>query len=90
MKTRIALAGLFIVLLPITSLAASAKAHTAKVASRAAKTSLMYECQKCHMRVSAAVAKKDHDKDPMDGGKLVPVKAAARPSGKMPKGAIRM
>ena len=29
------------------------------------------------MKVSAAVAKKDHYKDPMDGGKLVPVKADA-------------
>ena len=37
----------------------------------------MYECQKCHMKVSAAVAKKDHYKDPMDGGKLVPVKPSS-------------
>lgn len=35
-----------------------------------------YECVKCHMKYSAALAHKDHYKDPMDGGKLVPVKAA--------------
>jgi len=92
MKTRITLAGLVIALLPITAFAAPAKSsHKAPV-----KTAAMYECQKCHMKVSAAVAKKDHYTDPMDGGKLVPVKAAAKPAhmkgGKMtpPKGAISM
>ncbi len=95
MKTRIMLAGLVIALLPITAFAAPAKSpHKAPVKKAAAAT--MYECQKCHMKVSAAVAKKDHYTDPMDGGKLVPVKAAAKPAvpkpGKMtmPKGAISM
>ena len=74
MRTRIALAGLFIALLPTASLAAPAKAHAIK--PKAAKTAAMYECSTCHMKVSAAVAKKDHYKDPMDGGNLVPVKAA--------------
>ena len=34
-----------------------------------------YECNVCHMRYSAADAKKHGYKDPMDGGKLIPVKA---------------
>jgi multidrug efflux pump subunit AcrA (membrane-fusion protein) len=38
-----------------------------------------YECVICHMRYSAADAKKHGYKDPMDGGKLVPV--APEPSG---------
>jgi len=75
-KKTTAVAGLIIALLPITAFAAPAKMthHTAgkKMASAA-----MYECQKCHMKVSAAVAKKDHYKDPMDGGKLVPVKPSS-------------
>ncbi len=33
----------------------------------------VYECTTCHMRYSAADAKKNSYKDPMDGGKLVPV-----------------
>jgi hypothetical protein len=33
------------------------------------------------MKVSAATAKKDHYKDPMDGGKLVPMKAAPAKGG---------
>ena len=32
-----------------------------------------YECAACHMRFSAADAKRDHYKDPMDGGDLLPV-----------------
>lgn len=68
MKKSTALAGLVLALLPMTAMAAPAKT-THKMAA-----ATMYECQKCHMRVSAAVAKKDHYKDPMDGGKLVPVK----------------
>ena len=44
----------------------------------------MYECSKCHMKVSAT-AKKDHDKDPMDGGKFIPAKGGTKL--KLPKGA---
>ena len=77
MKIRFALAGLFIALLPTTSLAAPARV---KSAPKGVKTvaATMYECSKCHMKVSAAVAKKDHFKDPMDGGTLMPVKAAKK------------
>ncbi len=78
MNTRIALAGLVIALLPSASLAAPAKAHPVKPAPKAAKTEAMYECSKCHMKVSAAVAKKDHYKDPMDGGTLIPIKTAKK------------
>ena len=70
MKTRIALAGLALALLPMAVTAAPVKMAHKKTAAP------MYECAKCHMKVSAAVAKKDHYKDPMDGGTLVPVKAA--------------
>jgi hypothetical protein len=77
MKTSIILAALAVALLPITALAAPAKPNPAVSAHKSAKaTATMYECSKCHMRVSAAVAKKDHYKDPMDGGALVPVKTA--------------
>ena len=74
MNTRIVLAGLVLVLLPTTA----ALAAPAKMTHRPARTTTatLYECSKCHMKVSAAVAKKDHYKDPMDGGKLVPIKTA--------------
>ncbi len=32
------------------------------------------ECRKCHMRYVAAVARKNHFPDPVDGGKLTPVR----------------
>jgi len=73
MKSQIALAGLVLALLPMTALAAPAKM---KPTPKAAKAAAMYECAKCHMKVTAAVAKKDGYKDPMDGGALVPVKTA--------------
>lgn len=41
----------------------------------------VYECTVCHMHFSAADAKKNHFRDPMDGGTLVPVKAAAGAAG---------
>ena len=41
----------------------------------------VYECTVCHMHYSAADAKKNHYKDPMDGGQLVPVKAAQTAAG---------
>ena len=78
MKSRITLAGLIIALLPTIALAAPVKTHSVKAAPKAAKTATMYECSKCHMKVSAAVAKKDHYKDPMDGGKLVPMAASTK------------
>ena len=78
MKKRIALAGLIIALLPTAALAAPVKAHPVKTAAKAAKTAALYECSKCHMKVSATVAKKDNFKDPMDGGILTPVKAAKK------------
>jgi hypothetical protein len=75
MKSQIALAALALALLPMTALAAPAKI---KPAPKTAKSAAMYECSKCHMKVTAAVAKKDGYKDPMDGGALVPVKTAKR------------
>lgn len=89
-NSRLALAGLAIALLPTAVCAAPMKAMHKAPAHKAAAAA-MYECQKCHMKYTAAQAKKDHYKDPMDGGKLVPVKAATKP-GKMttPKGAISM
>lgn len=75
MKKTIALAGLTLCLLPSTVFAAPASLAKPPVKKAAAVT--MYECQKCHMEVSAAVAKKDGYKDPMDGGKLVPMKPSS-------------
>ena len=51
----------------------------AKDAGGAAET--VYECQICHMHYSAARAAKNHYRDPMDGGKLLPVKTASPASG---------
>ncbi len=70
MKTATALAALIIALVPM-SVSAAAK-------SKMKTTPSTYECAKCHMKFTAAQAKKDHFKDPMDGGKLVPVKAASK------------
>jgi hypothetical protein len=90
LKTTTALAALVIALVPMGASAAKPKV-------KAAPTT--YECAKCHMKFSAAQAKKDHYKDPMDGGKLAPVKAAkpaAKPMGDMkpasdaPMGGMKM
>lgn len=70
MKNLILATGLALSLLPLTAIAAPTH-HAMKGHGKMAAT--MYQCQKCHMKVSAATAKKDHYKDPMDGGKLVPV-----------------
>jgi len=50
-------------------------AHVKKAAPVVTKAvaATQYECTACHMRYSAADAKKYNYKDPMDGGKLVPV-----------------
>ena len=74
LKMTIALAGVICML----SLTASAAPMKAAHAAPVKKTAAMYECTKCHMKVDAATAKKDHYKDPMDGGTLVPVKAAKK------------
>lgn len=78
MKTALALAGLILGLLPSAVFAAPTHkaAHVKKTPA-----AMTYQCSKCHMTFTAAQAKKDHYKDPMDGGKLVPVapkKAPAR------------
>lgn len=72
MKNLFLAAGLGLSLFPLV--ASAAPTHHASKAP--VKTSAaMYQCQKCHMKVSAATAKKDGYKDPMDGGKLVPMAA---------------
>lgn len=73
MNTMTTLVAISLCLLPMTTMAAPPKIVPAAPAQKTAAATL-YECSKCHMRVSAAVAKKDHYKDPMDGGVLVPVK----------------
>lgn len=73
MTSALAAAACFAAILP-----ASAFAAPKAVKKTAAPT--IYECVKCHMKVSAAVAKKDHYKDPMDGGALKPVKSALKTS----------
>ncbi len=81
MKNFILAASLALSVLPLAAGAAPAH-HAAKAPAKTAAT--MYQCQKCHMSVSAAVAKKDGYKDPMDGGKLVPVPAAPAKPAPMP------
>ena len=82
MKNVILATGLALSLLPLTANAAPMH-HAMKAPAKMAAT--MYQCQKCHMKVSAATAKKDHYKDPMDGGKLMPMVTApaAKPMGGM-------
>lgn len=83
------LSGLALTLLPMT--AALAHGDGKHMAGKKAATTT-YQCQKCHMKVAAATAKKDHYKDPMDGGKLLPVVAApakATPADK-PMGGMKM
>ncbi len=72
MKNLFLAAGLGLSLLPLVASAAPTH-HASKAPVKTAAT--MYQCQKCHMEVSAATAKKDGYKDPMDGGKLVPMAA---------------
>ena len=76
LKTALAAAGAALCLLPLIASAAPVKAAHAAPAKKTA--AMMYECTKCHMKVDAATAKKDHYKDPMDGGALVPVKTAKK------------
>ena len=84
MKKQIAIAAVALGVLSMPSFAAAAK-HKAKAAPTT------YECAKCHMKFDAATAKKDHYKDPMDGGKLEPVKSAAKHSTKAkPMGGMHM
>ncbi len=92
MNKTLALSGLALTLLPIA--ATTAMAHGAEKHMHGKKTvaATTYQCQKCHMKVSAATAKKDKYKDPMDGGKLVPMATApakAAPTGK-PMGGMKM
>ena len=73
MKKYLTAGSIALALLPMSAaFVLAAPAHMAP----AKKTAPLYQCQKCHMKVSAAVAKKDHYKDPMDGGKFVPVKSS--------------
>ena len=50
----------------------------------AAGNQTVYRCEKCGMTYSAADAKKNNFVDPMDGGKLNPVKPVASPNSSMP------
>jgi len=85
MKNLFLATGLALSLLPMTASAAPVH-HAAKAPAKTAAT--MYQCQKCHMKVSAATAKKDGYKDPMDGGKLLPM--AAAPTKTAPMGSMKM
>ena len=76
MKNSLVLGSLALFMLPVLAGAAPAKMmhHPAAHKMTGKKmAATMYQCQKCHMQVSAATAKKDGYKDPMDGGKLVPM-----------------
>ena len=70
LKSALALAIVSLCLLSEAALlAAPPKTAPAKKSAPA-----FYQCTKCHMKVSAAAAKKSHYKDSMDGGTFVPVK----------------
>ena len=76
MKSQLLIAILLIALVPSALFASPTKPSKTKAVAPAA---VVYECSVCHMRFSAADAKKDHYKDAMDGGKLIPVKPAPKP-----------
>jgi|GEM_PF-937549 hypothetical protein len=76
MNKIIIAAVLLIAILPTIAFASPTK--KAKTNAPAAAAASVYECSVCHMQFSAADAKKDHYKDAMDGGKLLPVKAAGK------------
>jgi hypothetical protein len=77
MKKLTALASLALCLVPLASFAGPMQ--------KKMSSPTLYVCSKCHMKFSAAEAKKDHYKDSMDGGTLVAVKTAnAKPSAKKP------
>ena len=79
MKKTIAILSLTALLIPGMALAGTTgKKATPKKSAGAA----WYVCAKCHMKYSAAEAKKDHYIDPMDGGKLVAVKSSPKTSAK--------
>ena len=71
-KILMASAGITLSLLTLTA------AAPAKTASAKKTAATVYECTKCHMKVNAATAKKDHYKDPMDGGTFAAVKTAKK------------
>ena len=81
MKRTMTLVGAVLALIQIASVGAFA--HTGHHPANKMAGAKSYECAKCHMKFTAAQAKKDHYKDPMDGGKLMP--AAAAPKKAMPK-----
>jgi len=90
MNKILALSSLTLALLPMASTAALAHGVDKQIQGKKTATATTYQCQKCHMKVSAATAKKDGYKDPMDGGKLLPIPAASakaapavKPMGKM-------
>ena len=60
-------------LVPASAVATEGGSSFVWAASSGAAPSQVYECTVCHMHYSAANAKKNHFRDPMDGGRLVPV-----------------
>ncbi len=70
MKATLVLAGLVLGLLPSAVFAAPEHRTPSAKKTVAATT---YQCSKCHMTYTAAQAQKNHYKDPMDGGRLVPI-----------------
>ena len=74
MNKAIAILALTALLVPGMAIAGTTK----KAAPKKTAAATWYVCAKCHMKYSAAEAKKDHYIDPMDGGKLVPMKTASK------------
>ncbi len=68
-------------LVPASAVVAENGQSSVWIVGSAAAANQVYECTVCHMHYSAADAKKNHYRDPMDGGTLLPVKAASAASG---------
>ncbi len=60
-------------LVPASAVVSQGGSSFVWTASSRSVPSQVYECTVCHMHYSAADAKKNHFRDPMDGGRLVPV-----------------
>ncbi len=63
-------------LVPASAVVTRGGASFVWTAGGTAAPAQVYECTTCHMHYTAADARKNHFRDPMDGGRLVPVKSS--------------
>jgi multidrug efflux pump subunit AcrA (membrane-fusion protein) len=67
-------------LVPATAVISEGGSSYVWLADGGANAPRSYQCEKCHMVFSASDAAKDHYRDPMDGGRLLPVSSNSSPA----------